>query len=250
MLKTGKLAPVHGPKQLRFGDFIKSKDDLVAAPVGFSHSKLVSEWGMLGNDQLGDCYWAGSDHETMLWTAIAGNQAQFTPPQTISDYAAGAGYDPNDPSTDRGTVCTQGYDYRRNVGVVDLAGNRHKIGSYVLLERGNWDQLLQSMYTFDVTGVGIEFPAIAMQQFQNGEPWDVVEDDGGVDGGHYIVAVEHLSDDTIGVVTWGKIQVMTRAFYEKYNDESYGIESLESLINGKTAEGFDYAALQSAIAAL
>ena len=53
-------------------------------------------------------------------------------------------------------------------GIVDAAGNRHRIGAYVKLERGNLTQLYQALYLFQVVGIGIRFPSSAMDQFHAG----------------------------------------------------------------------------------
>ncbi len=57
--------------------------------------------------------------------------------------------------------------------------------------------------------------------------------------------------DKVGVVTWGKRQEMTRAFYERYNDESWVYITTEELnASGAGFHGFDMAKLNSFLAAL
>ena len=57
--------------------------------------------------------------------------------------------------------------------------------------------------------------------------------------------------DSVGVVTWGKRQEMTRAFYEKYNDESWVYITPEELsASGSGFHGFDMAKLNSFLSAL
>jgi hypothetical protein len=61
-----------------------------------------------------------------------------------------------------------------------------------------------------------------MDQFNAGQIWDVVPDDGGILGGHCIYIVAFNATGPI-CMTWGQRQPMTWAFYDKYCDEGYGV---------------------------
>src|SRR6202035_3127836 len=70
---------------------------LPTPPAQFGHETLFGPkaWGMLGNDEWGDCAWAGPAHETMILTTEGGHAASFTTAGVLSDYSAGTGFDPN-----------------------------------------------------------------------------------------------------------------------------------------------------------
>jgi hypothetical protein len=102
----------------------------------------------------------------------------------------------------------------------------------------------------DSVAVGFQFPRSAMDQFNAGQKWDVVPDDGGIDGGHYVPGLGVNADGDLVVVTWGREQAMSRAFYEKYCDQAAAILSLEALTGGKSVEGFDIPELQAALSNL
>ena len=54
--------------------------------------------------------------------------------------------------------------------------------------------------------------------------------DGTIVGGHDVLCVGSLdSPNEVSVVSWGQRQRMTRAFYEKFNDEAWVPLSLEFL---------------------
>jgi hypothetical protein len=207
-------------------------------PDNFGSEGLVGDWGMYGNDNCGDCVWAGAAHETMLWSRIgAAPDAVFNDTTVLSDYTALTGFDPNDPATDQGTDMHEAMNYRRNIGILDANGVRHKIAAYVWLEPGNLQQLYYATYLFKAAGIGIQFPDSAMDQFNKDLPWAVV---GGsqVNGGHYIPAIAKRANN-IMCVSWSKPQLMTPAFYTKFNDETAAMISEEFLTNGKSPEGFD-----------
>jgi hypothetical protein len=210
-------------------------------PDQFGHEALISSWPMLGNDSVGDCVWAGAAHETQLWTA-AGDPAtaQFNDACVLSDYSVVTGYNTAEPSSDQGTDMHDAAKYRRQTGILDASGKRHKIGAYLWLEPGNVDHIMASVYLFGVVGLGIEFPDSAMDQFDNGQPWSPV---GGsrVQGGHYVPIVAQRKDPVC--VTWGQLQPLTKQFISKYCDEAVAMISADYLIAGKSPEGFDVAQL-------
>ena len=103
---------------------------------------------------------------------------------------------------------------------------------------------VEAVYLFGFVGIGILFPDYAMDQFNKGEPWDVVQHQPAPEDGHYIPIVG-MENGNFVVVTWGRKQLMTPAFFKKYNDESVVYLSEEYLKAGKSPEGLDVAALQA-----
>lgn len=180
------------------------------------------EWGVLGNADAGDCVFAGGAHEEMTYAKVLlGQIVPFTDESVLSDYAAVTGYDPNDPDTDQGAYTKDALRYRQHVGLRDGSGERHKIGPYVRLDAHDWDQLLAAIWTFGTVGVGFDFPRSAMDQFIARQPWSYVPGSPN-EGGHYVCALGSMDPTSeITVVSWGRRQIMTREFYERYNDEAW-----------------------------
>lgn len=213
-------------------------------PTSFGHEKLVASdgWSMLGNDQYGDCVFAGAAHETMLWCMMgSGKCPPFNNASVLSDYSAVTGFNPNDPNTDQGTDMGQAASYRRKTGIVDSASHRHKVGAYLGIDVRDPHQLYAAVYLFGAIGIGIEFPGSAMDQFNKGHEW-TIQRGAQIEGGHYIPFVAKHGR-TLTVVTWGRTQTMSQGFLERYCDEGVVYVSEEALTNGKSPEGFDYAAL-------
>lgn len=226
--------------------------ELPAAPRHFGNGRMFRDWGMLGNDAVGDCAFAGSAHEHMCWTGIGNKGAQsskFTTSGVLSDYSALTGYRPSNPSTDRGTDVSQLMDYRRKIGIVDAGGDRHKIDLAVRLEPRNntfsWDEFIRAVYTFGVVAVGTLIPASAMDQFNAGQPWSYVGDQN-IQGGHYIPAVgTPHRDRQVSVITWGVRQEMMRDFFEAYVDELWVPLCQEAMSSIETAlSAVDWASVE------
>lgn len=242
-LKTGKLPASDDPGALLYATYAKVADypTKVPPPAGIP-------WGMLGNDTAGDCVFAGAGHETINWTHLVGKEALFSTPNTLADYSTVTGYVVGDESTDQGTDVVTALKYRRKTGIRDASGKRHKLGGYMALKQGDTRGVRKAVYDLRAVGVGIEFPETAMTQFNRGQAWSVVKG-AQTDGGHYIPAIGY-NDTYLYVVTWGRVQPMTWAFYQKYCDEAFALLSVEMLKAGKSPAGFDLAQLQADLKAL
>ena len=250
-LKLGKKPAAPRPTDFNFTDLAASIK-LPSVPSRFGHETAYADWKMLGNDRYGNCVWAGAAHEHMLLNKVV-HQADvaFDDGAVLGDYAAATGFDPNDPSTDNGTDVHDALSYRRKTGIADTGGTRHLIGAYVSLDPKNWEHLGQATYIFGAVGIGFDFPASAMDQFNAGEPWDYVAGSK-IEGGHYVPVVGSLQTaDQASAITWGKRQVFTREFYEHYNDEAWVYITTEALrSDGTGLHGFDVAKLNAYLATL
>lgn len=244
--KLGKTPARPGAVSFKLTDYLATA--LPTPPATLKPTKYYPKsWGMLGNDNAGDCVWAGAGHETMFWNDEAGVTVGVTTADALAAYTAVTGYNPKDPNTDQGTDMQVAAKYRQNTGVLDAAGKRHKVAAYLAVEKGNETLLKQAINLFGVVGLGIEFPNSAMDQFNAGKPWTVVKST--IEGGHYIPAIGY--DSTyVYFVTWGALWKMTWAFYKKYNDESIVYLSQDMLKNGESTLGLNVAQLQTDLKAL
>lgn len=234
-------------RDLMFAKY-RNRAPLPPRPKAFGHSNLVTWWHMLGNDRYGDCVWAGAAHETMLFNAIGGRKVDFDNKCVLSDYAAVTGFNPGTGANDGGTDPREAMKYRRNVGVIDAAGVRHKIGAFLFLDTGNLDEIEEALYLFGVVGLCVDLPKSAQDQFATGFPWSVVKNSP-TEGGHYIPLVK--KNGNYFVVTWQKEIQVTPEFLKKYCTAAVAIVSPETIgANGKTLEGFNMAQLQADLAAL
>jgi hypothetical protein len=250
-LKLGKQPAAPSPHDFKFADFA-STIKLPTMPSRFGHGNAYADWKMFGNDRYGDCVWAGAAHEHMLLNKVVHQvDVSFDDDTVLGDYAAATGFNPNDPGSDNGTNVHDALDYRRKIGIADASGKRHQIGAYVSLDPKNWQHLEQAAYIFGAVGIGFEFPASAMDQFNASEPWHPVTGSH-IEGGHYVPVVGSLhAPDQASAITWGKRQFFTLSFYEKYNDEAWAYVTPDALHgDGTGLHGFDVEKLNSYLTAL
>ena len=246
-LRLGKLPARKGAVKLLLKNYV-DLSRLPTPPTEFGHEGVVvGAWGMLANDQWGNCVFAGAAHETMLWRREVGLPVAFTDAAVLGDYAALTGFAFTN-ETDQGTDMQAAASYRKKVGIADAAGARHRISAYLAIEAGNLLEHLIGAWLFGAVGVGVRFPGIAMTQFDAGLPWTPVRG-AEIDGGHYVPMVARRGGNS-AVVTWGMEQAMTDAWLAEYNDESILYLSEEMLSGGRSVDGFDLDHLQADLAAL
>lgn len=255
----GKLPATLDSRDLRAARLL-AQAALPTPPPRFGHGYSYKDWSMLGNGPddsvapnfpgCGDCVFADAGHITMLTNKLARHPIQITGKEVVSDYSALTGYVIGNDASDQGTEMREALGYRRSTGVVDVNGNRHKIGAYVAINLKDWEELRAATYVFTAVSIGFEFPSTAWTQFHAGRPWDLTDTNSPIEGGHDVPVIGFATPERAGVVTWGDRQGMTRAFYEQYADEAWAIIFPEELRNGKTWRGFDIATLNADLAQL
>ena len=250
-LKLGKGVARHDPRALLLASYLTPA--LPTPPASFDlTTKVGPSWGMMDNDQLGDCTCAAAGHLIMEWTANA--QAQMVTPtdqQIVEAYSAITGYNPVTGSDDNGAVEVDVLNYWRQSGI---AG--HQIGAYMALEPSNHSHIMDSVYIFGGCYIGMQLPISAQAQTQNHQPWSVPPGGAIGDGkpgswGGHAVPVMAYDSRGVTVVTWGALQIMTWSFWEAYCDEAYAILSTDYLTGQKTTpQGFNLTQLQADLADL
>jgi hypothetical protein len=248
MFKFGKLAPKPAPLKLR--TFLTAPLPEPPREANLDAVGLADQ-NMFGNDRYGDCAIAGPGHETLFWERHNGRPpAPITDADILRMYSDVTGFDPNDPSTDQGSVVADVVKYRRTHGLVDSAGTVHKIAVGLGLAHSTLE-VRQAISLFDVVGLGIQVPQSLMDTVQaGGDVWDVPDGGSEIIGGHYIAGIAY-DRDYLYVISWGKVYRMTWAFFDTYADEQWVYLSAED-VNGQgvSPDGLDLAQLREDIAAL
>lgn len=197
------------------------------------------DWGMLGNDQYGDCVWADTGHALMLRTANASQIIIPTTEQVLAAYSAHTGFDPANPNSDQGDDETSATEYLQQVGFLG-----HKADAIASVDQTNLDHVKWCVQLFGHSRIGLNLPQAAMDQMDAGTPWDVGGDTT-IIGGHD-VPIFGYDYAFFYVCTWGKIQKMTTAFFQAYCEEAHAeIYSDWIRSQGTAPSGFDLDTLVS-----
>lgn len=239
--KLGRLPKKDDPRNLKLAKYMV----VSTPPSTLDNLEKVPTWGMMLNDSLGDCTSAGKGHLIQEWTYDASG-AEITPPDSaiLTSYEKDSGYIPGNENTDNGASCTDALNNFKKIGV-----GGHKIAAYAEINVANHAEVQEAINIFGAVYIGFNFPNSAMTQFNDGQNWTVVPDDGGLDGGHCVIAGNYDSS-LVGVITWGARTWMTWEFWDKYVEEAYAVVSSDWTVNGKSPEGLDLAQLQIDLAAI
>lgn len=217
--RHGRLPNDPSKPRVRADEFITG-----APPVLVDHYSAVPVWGMLGNDQWGDCTCAGDGHVACQQSRIGtGTEVVPTTAQALAVYSAISGFNPNagppgQNPTDNGATVQSALGYLRRHGMAGFS-----IAAFAEIGVKDTSKVKQAIAELGALSLGINLPASAMTQFNNGEPWQVVPGSQ-IDGGHCVIAVGY-DPEWVYVVTWGQVQKMSWLFWDKYVEEAWVVLS-------------------------
>lgn len=240
----GKKPARHDPRSVRLEDHFTA----ATAPASLMLQNTTSGfYGMLGNDNYGDCVEAAAEHtiQTQAWNETGVN---LNPSQTdaLNAYSEQTGFSIGNSNSDQGTDMLSSMNWWKTTGY-PIGSTRHKLAGYATITAATPVAVLkQAIYDFGNISIGIVPPNAFMDQFNAGQPWTV---DGAQNqnNGHCVPAVGY--DDTyLYVLTWGAVQKATWGFYAAYCDEAYVPLLPEWDSKGNSPEGFSAASLNAAIA--
>jgi len=227
--KLGKLPRRDDDRTLRLATYLTPAAP--TPPPAVDYGAAVVDWGMLGNDRVGDCALAGQAHADMLWAANAEHvQLPITTAMVLRAYTAVTGYDPGADGpggnpTDRGTVLLDALNYWRKRGI-----DRQTIKAFVEVDTRSVEHAKLAIDLFGCLYVGVELPDAVLPRGPGALPDWTVTPDGSRDrapdphNGHCVV---YAGYDAAGptVVTWGTTVKASWEFHEAYCDELYAMLS-------------------------
>jgi hypothetical protein len=235
--KLGKLAPELPAGLNMLAEYLTSP--LPAAPekVAVPVEKL---WNMLGNDQYGDCTFAGMVHSFMA-TATDENETETFPTaqQTVDAYLAYTG------GKDTGCVEAQLLQSWKTSSILG-----HELSAYAPVNVSNQEEVKQVIHNYGVCYIGVTLPESAETQFSQHKPWALTGTpaDAQIVGGHCIILVGY-DTEYFYAITWGTVQPIEAAWLTKYMDEAWAIITPEIAKKG-AYNGLNLAQLEADISKL
>lgn len=211
--KLGKLKLEIHPWTLTLSKYLTPILPFLKTSVAWE--RRVTNWSMLGNDLYGDCVEAAAVNTIMTMTSQSGIQVSPTETQTLQDYTNITGFNPNDSSTDQGTVMVDALAYYVKSGI---AGRKVIGWASVKIDSSLWE-FKQAISLFGTVLVGFNFPQSAEDQFNTGQPW-TINTSSPIVGGH-CVALSEYSPTQLVCNTWGALQPTSLGFFPYYADEAY-----------------------------
>jgi hypothetical protein len=216
------LKPNYSPR-LKLKDYL-NHEKLPAPPqaVNYTAAAISVIQNVEGNDQYGDCVLAEDAHYIAVVTGNAGALYSYTQAQTLADYTALTGFNPNNPSTDQGADPIQDLNWRittgyadgsKDIGWAQCDGSNQAEIEFAVAECGNlkfWGGLPDAWIN--------PFPS------SNGFVWDVAPIDQNNGhcmgcGGYNVVAT---SQQGVLIYTWGLWGWMTWAAFAAFTSSTNG----------------------------
>lgn len=197
----------------------------------------VPSYPMYGNDRIGDCTCAAAGHMLQAWTAYASAEVTVPDDAVLSAYEAVSGYNPATGANDNGAVMQDVLGYWRKIGI-----GGHKILAFAQIDHTNPAQVRAAIEAFGGLYVGVNFPASAMTQFDQHQPWTVVAGSQ-IEGGHAIHVGAYTGAE-LTCVTWGALQGLDQSWWNQYVEEAWVVVTQDWIAaNGRTPAGEAVAAL-------
>lgn len=243
-MKLGKAPARHDKRTLHLANYLTNE---LKPPPHVNWSRLVTNLGVMLNDNLGCCTVSAKGHLIQAWTANTGPQVIVPDSAILRGYEEACGYDPADPSTDQGGDMLDVLNYFRKIGI-----GGHKLFAYVALEPRNKTHIELGVDLLGGCDLGVMLPISA----QNQEVWSVpaggpVGDGSPNSWGSHDVPIVDYGPLGPTCISWGKRITMTWQFFYTYVDEAYGLLSYDWCDGKKKApSGFDFAQLQADMAAI
>jgi hypothetical protein len=236
--RLGKLPRRQDVRTLRLARYV-DRAALPLPPPAIDLARPVAEWPMYANDRIGDCTTAAAGHMIEVWTAAADGF-----PEEISERAVVEAFERvklRDPATgEEGAIELDVLNLWRRFGI-----GGHRIGAFASVTIHDRELVQIAAYLFGGLYIGLQLPETAQEQ----SLWDWTHQlDGpaapGSWGGHAVDVVAY-DPHSLTVVTWGRLQMLTWSFWDRYCDEAYCILSEDFLREGRAPHGFDLAALEA-----
>jgi hypothetical protein len=242
--KLGRKAVKTDSRTLQMAKYTTA---LPPAPPAVDWTKGITSWGMMLNDQLGDCTIAGVGHAVQVWSANTTGEITVPDSQILHYYEKWDGYKPKDPSTDQGGVELDVLNDWQKGGF-----DKHKLLAFADPAFSNVEEVRQAINLFGGVYIGVSLPKTANTQLTAGRVWDVVTPSSpdtapGSWGGH-CVFVPKYDANGFTCITWGQLQTMTLAFWNAYVDEAHALLSQDWLNGQGTPAGLDLAQLKADLA--
>jgi hypothetical protein len=226
-LKLGKLPATYDQRTLQLQTILKMRELPPIPKIFDCDTALPAPIPLLlfGNNKWGDCVIAARANQTLRLECFEQKKAiPISDSNVLNEYwkEQGAGGCLNK-HPDRGLNILNSLTAWRKGW--KAAGQTYNIYAFGEITSLNHPEVLAAIYLLNGAIAGLQLPVSAQAQFESGQPWDITSGPGanpGSWGGHCIYLPAY---NDIGPIceTWAKKQQMTWAFWDRYNDECWGI---------------------------
>lgn len=238
----------HDPARplLRLADILTGA--VPAHGVISDHLSRVTDWGLYGNDQYGDCGPTAVANSRKLTTRYLAATEESPAQDDVFDLyrrSGNPGFDPSTDTDDNGVVMA---DMLSAVVKGGIGGTRAV--AYAAVDTSNLDEVRAAIDIFGFVLLGVDLDTAQQAQTDAGL-WDYKRSPEW--GGHAVLCGSYTSaarGRDLGVVTWAEVVGVTDAFATTQVPEAYVLIWPEHTRTEQFREGIDTAELNAAYMAL
>jgi hypothetical protein len=211
-------------------------------------------FGMMGNDTLGDCVAAACSHGRQVITFNGLHDERTTPDAEVLDlYSAACGYVPGEPNTDQGCDAGTVVNYWKSPGI-PIAGGANTILGWVEIDPSNEDDLNAAIYE---CGGMLTTMAILSNVYVSPLPevWTYDANNCSVEGEHGVWVTGYTASGQRPFITWGQRCVLDPDYWTNAVVDGGGqcyavIDEGWIGYSGRSPAGLSLAQLQAIFASL
>jgi hypothetical protein len=191
----------------------------------------ITDYGMMLNNQLGDCTIAAAYHLMQIWSGHGRGLILTEPDNFVGQaYRELAGYD-GTPATDKGAIeqdilhkwLTRGVPIAEGT-VENPAPGRSRILFYAEIDKRMRMDVCRSINDCGGVYIGFDVPAWLMETDPLPPVWNVRAENNQIVGGHAVCLTGYdFSSFTFDLISWGKPYKMDFAFFNEYVMEAYAV---------------------------
>jgi hypothetical protein len=210
----GKAAPQFPPGLQHYQSYLNPAANLPDPPDVLHRYQQVLRWPLDGNAKYGDCSMAAAAHAIHAWN-IATSQSHPVPDtdEVLKEYFR----------------LTKGADIPLVEAEVLKHWHRsglwgHRILGYTPISLTDIHLIKQAVYLYGLVFVGVKLTNSAEHQWKQKKEWSLQRGwkSEAIIGGHAVPVIGY-DKDSFYVVTWGRVQKLSLAWWHAYGDEAWAI---------------------------
>jgi hypothetical protein len=217
--KLGKLPVKIDSRNLKFRSILPV--ELPPAPpeydVDFDNQDIwplpLPTWSNL---TYGDCVLAARANMTLRLERLEqGGLIPLTEKEVVDEYFRESG------GVDSGLYILDSLKSWRTEGWI-AGGQRLNIFAFAEIDHRDHEQVKHGVHLLSGLIAGVSLPKSAIDQIDRNEIWDIIDGPDEIAGGHAVYVIAYTRTGPT-LLTWGKRQPCTWAWFDRYCEELYGI---------------------------
>jgi hypothetical protein len=234
--KFGRTARSRDPRVPHLSALLAGQK-LAPPPASVNYvANMPQTFGMMLNDNLGDCTCAAFYHARQVWTFNADKAESTAPDSDVEDlYEQACGYNPQTPGPGPGGNEQHVLQFLLKTGapIGAAGGQRDKILAFVEVDPRNTDDVKRTINDCGVAYIGFPVPENVTY---NNRTWDYEPTAKMTGDGHAVVLVGYDANAATAI-SWGQLYTVTWSFITNIVDEIYALADPDWVANTKKTPG-------------